>query len=421
MKSYSEVNFDGIPAPYHNYGGLAFGNKASAGNGGDISRPQEAALQALEKAKFLADLGVKQAILPPQLRPEFDYLRENGVVGSEAEILAQKPEILPKLYSSASMWTANAATIAPSIDTQKLSVVTANLSANLHRSIEAKYTHRILEQIFEGFAVHEPLDNELGDEGAANHTRLTPKHGEAGVHIFVYGADTKKFPARQSLEASKKVAELLGVEGLFLKQSPEAIDAGVFHNDVISVGNENVFLYHEKAFADGGAIEQIKDAYPADDLVLIKIAESDLSLEEAVKTYFFNSQIVTLPNGEMIVIAPEEAKQNANAEDLFVKIKRDDSNPISEVHYKNLRQSMRNGGGPACLRLRVVMNDEEISQVEQNANVFLNDELYGKLTGWVKKFYPEELVPEDLYDIELYKNTRAALEELEEITKLSIL
>ena len=389
---YSEVNFDGIPAPYHNYGGLAFGNVASEGNRGNISHPKDAALQALEKAKFVADLGIKQAIIPPQLRPDFEFLGTEDLQDVEPQKLAQS-------YSSAAMWTANAATIAPSCDAGELKLVVANLASNQHRALEAKQTHKILSQLFAN--VHQALPDNLPDEGAANHTRLN------GKHIFVYGSDTKKYPARQSLEASQKVAELLGVDGIFIKQNPDAIDAGVFHNDVISVGNDNVFLYHEKAFADF-------DPDILGDVNLIEIEESDLSLEQAVKTYFFNSQIITLPNGEMAVIAPGEAKIG-----FFEKIIADPANPVTQVHYKNLRESMRNGGGPACLRLRVVMNDAEIAQVKPN--VFLDNNLYARLKKWIEEFYPESLSPEDLYDVKLYENTRRALEELEKVTELKIL
>lgn len=393
MIKYHEINFDGIPAPYHNYGGLAFGNVASQGNKGGVSHPRVAALQALEKAKFLADLGLKQAIIPPQLRPDFDMLGSRDLQSFDLKTLAQA-------YSSAAMWTANAATIAPSCDASELRLVVANLASNKHREIEAKQTYKILSQIFEN--VHQALPAELPDEGAANHTRLNRKH------LFVYGADTEKYPARQSLQASQKVAELLGVEGVFIKQNPEAIDAGVFHNDVISVGHENVFLYHEKAFIEF-------DPQSLEDVILIEIKDSELPLEAAVKNYFFNSQIVTLPSEKMAVIAPEEAA----ACGLFEKIISDKQNPIEHVYYKNLRESMRNGGGPACLRLRVLMNDKEIAAIKPN--VFLDNKLYAKLKMWIEKHYPESLKPEDLYDIKLYENTRAALKELEKIMELEIL
>lgn len=388
-KSYFEVNFDGIPAPYHNYGGLSEGNLASSGNAGQISRPREAALQALAKAKFLADLGVRQAILPPHFRPD-------------PQLLAKHPERLVQLCSSSAMWTANAATICPSAD-GSLGLVVANLQSNFHREIEAPQTEKILRQIFRD-AVHSSVTSG-GDEGAANHMRLALKHGEKGVHIFVYGAATQRFPARQSLAASMEVAAKLGLDdAIFVQQNPAAIDAGVFHNDVIAVSNEDVLLMHERAFSEPlPEIEWLKK---------IVISEADLSTTDAVSTYFFNSQIVTLPRGEMLVIAPQEVREHVGARALMEK-------HFARVEYFNLKQSMKNGGGPACLRLRVLLNEAEISAIKPR--VFLDDALYAELVAWVNKHYRKELQVEDLADKNLHEETRAALAELEKILQLEIL
>ncbi len=53
----TEINFDGIVGPSHNYAGLSLGNLASARNAGAVSRPRDAALQGLAK-----DLGVSQQV-----------------------------------------------------------------------------------------------------------------------------------------------------------------------------------------------------------------------------------------------------------------------------------------------------------------------------------------------------------------------
>ena len=407
MKTYFEVNFDGIPAPFHNYGGLAFGNIASSDHKGSISKPKDAALQALEKAKFVSDLGIKQALLPPQLRPDFVALKENCYAGSEEEIIERvskdDPELLVKLYSAASMWTANAATVAPSCDTAngKLNIVTANLASNLHRSIEAPHTYEILNQIFD--KVFPPLAEDYSDEGAANHMRFSN-----GLHIFVYGEGTEKFPARQNLQASQEVAELLQVKNsIFLKQNPAVIDKGVFHNDVIAVSNDDLLLYHEEAFIGADIVFSTLH-----DLQFIKINSADLSVEEAVKTYFFNSQIVTKPDDKVAVIAAQEVAANAKAKALM-------ESHFDEVHYMDLRQSMNNGGGPACLRLRVTMNDDELATIKPN--IFLSDELYEGIKNWINRNYREELHPNDLFSIELYNETKRALAELSEIMKLKIL
>lgn len=388
-KPYFEVNFDGIPAPYHNYGGLSEGNLASRGSSGEVSRPKEAALQALQKAKFLADLGVKQAVLPPHFRPD-------------PGLLEVYPERLVQLCSSSAMWTANAATVCPSID-GKLGLVVANLQSNFHRSIEAPQTEKILRQVFAN-AVFAPVKSG-GDEGAANHMRLAPKRDEKGIHVFVYGGNTQKFPARQSLQASQEVAAKLGVKNaIFVQQNPAAIDAGVFHNDVIAVSNDNVLLMHESAFV--GEFPEFNW------LNKIVISAADLSVEDAVKTYFFNSQIVTLPSGEILVVAPQEVAEHSAAKELMER-------SFSRVEYFNLKQSMKNGGGPACLRLRVLLNSAEIDAVKPR--LFLDDTLYAELVAWVEKHYRDELSVADLQDDNLHAESKMALVDLEKILQLNIL
>jgi len=71
---------------------------------------------------------------------------------------------------------------------------------------------------------------------------------------------------------------------------------------------------------------------------------------------------------------------------------------------------MRNGGGPACLRLRVVLNDEELDAMHRG--VLLNDALYERLTSWVEAHYRSELSQDDLGDPMLLEEVRKALDEL---------
>ena len=47
------INFDSIVGPTHNYSGLSLGNLASTTHGKMVSSPKKAALQGLEKMKFL--------------------------------------------------------------------------------------------------------------------------------------------------------------------------------------------------------------------------------------------------------------------------------------------------------------------------------------------------------------------------------
>ena len=177
-----EVNFDGLIGPSHNYGGMSDGNLASKTNAGDVSNPREAALQGLEKMRMLVRAGFVQGVLPPLARPNFGFLVDAGFIGSDANILEQAAEQAPRLlkaaYSASSMWTANAATVSTSADTElgRLHLTSANLSSMLHRSIEHPETTGTLAMIFEAeqaFSVHAalPMHAAFADEGAANHVR----------------------------------------------------------------------------------------------------------------------------------------------------------------------------------------------------------------------------------------------------------
>ncbi len=405
MTTAFEVNFDGLVGPTHNYAGLAFGNIASTRHGLTRSNPRAAFLEGLTKMKLLADLGVAQALLPPHDRPDLHTLRRLGFRGNDEQVLVSAAKDAPLLfascYSSSSMWTANAATVAPSADTSdgRVHFTAANLVSQVHRSIEAPFTSSVLRTIFNEdrfFAHHDPLPggSAIADEGAANHTRLCRKHSESGIQVFVYGREglnpaergPSTYPARQTREASAAIARLHRLDPedtLFFRQNPGAIDRGVFHNDVIAVGNEKVFLCHTLAFYESkAALEELKHLFLrqcGEDLVIIEADEKEVPVSEAVDTYLFNSQLVTLPNGSLCLIAPAECAENRHTERFLEKIIADD-NPVSTLQYVDVRQSMKNGGGPACLRLRVVLTDEECAATHQG--VFLTQDLYryaGKL------------------------------------------
>lgn len=442
-----EINFDGLVGPTHNYSGLSFGNIASTSHKASSSNPREAALQGLEKMKKLADLGLKQAVLPPHERPEVQTLRRLGFRGSDATILAlakkDAPEVLSACSSASSMWTANAATTAPSADTQdgKVHFTPANLSSKFHRSIEPETTTRVLRAIFRdpNHFVHHPTlpsGGFFGDEGAANHTRFAPAYGKRGVQFFVFGryafnppgggekVEPKKFPARQTYEASAAVARLHLLDPqnvVFAQQHPDAIDGGAFHNDVVSVGNQDALFYHEQAFLDServlaGLAERFQKV-SGKELQLIQVPQSKVSLQDAVKSYLFNSQLVSLPEGGMALIAPSECQENLAVRDFLREFMGSSAaGPIKEVLFMDVRQSMQNGGGPACLRFRVVLNQDELKHA--NSHVFFTDELYSKLTEWVKKHYRDRLELDDLADVKLLNECRSALDELTQIMNL---
>jgi len=440
-----EYNFDGLVGPTHNYAGLSLGNIASMSHRGAVSNPRAAALEGLAKMKRLSDLGVPQAVVPPHPRPDLGLLRAFGFHGRDRNVFRaaakQAPELLRHSASSAGMWVANAATVAPSRDTRdrRVHFTPANLISKLHRSIEPPQTIRTLRAIFRDparFHVHEPIPaaQGLGDEGAANHTRFAPRHGARGLHFFVYGhtaltarpgeAHPTRFPSRQSREASQAVVrrhQLSDTQTLFARQSPEAIDAGVFHNDVIAMGKENLLLFHEQSFVNSrrviGALQRkYATLHRGDELNAVKVTPREVPLAEAVRSYLFNSQLVTLGSGKMALLAPEECRETPRVHAFLEQLVAAGETPIEAVHYINLRQSMRNGGGPACLRLRVVLTPAEADAIAPR--VRFTPELHADLVAWVNRRYRDNLHAADLADPGLLEESRSALDELTQLLAL---
>ncbi len=436
--NHLEANFDGLVGPTHNYAGLSFGNVASQNNAAATSNPKAAALQGLAKMKALHDMGMTQGVLAPQQRPDLDVLRRVGFDGSDAQVLdkayRQAPAILRAAYSASSMWTANAATVSPSADSAdgKVHFTPANLVNKFHRSIEPEVTGRILRATFADeahFAHHQhlPEHDQFGDEGAANHTRLCRDYGAPGLQLFVYGRygfdnskpAPKRYPARQTREASEAVARLhrLGDHNtVYIQQNPDVIDQGVFHNDVIAVGNQNVLFYHEQAFLDtDGALAEIRTKFGDSPLHFIQVRTEQVGLEDAVKSYLFNTQILTLPNGEMAIIAPTECQENPAVFAYLNDLLQQDT-PIRQVRYFDVKQSMQNGGGPACLRLRVALSGQEKAAV--NPATLMSDRKYAELTAWVEKHYRDRLTADDLRDPQLVVESHQALDELTQLLQL---
>ena len=431
-----EVNFDGLVGPTHNYGGLAQGNLASAANEGQISNPREAALQGLAKMRALMAMGLTQGVLPPHERPHVSSLRKMGFSGSDADVVAMaaraSPVLLANVSSASAMWTANAATVSPSADTGdgRVHLTPANLSSHFHRALEAETTTRVLRTIFADgsrFVVHDPVPfATFGDEGAANHCRLAASHGERGIEVFIYGRSAFAkiegggFIARQAMEASHIVATQhqlwTGGGALLAQQGRTAIEAGAFHNDVVTVSNGNVLMFHADAFEQKDAlVEGLKRAGGQRGFEPVLLEATELSLDEAVKSYLFNSQIVTLPAGGMALILPHEAEETPRAK-AFVDRALATNGPIREAHYLDLRQSMRNGGGPACLRLRVVLTQDEIGTL--GAGVILDDAKISALEAVIKRRYRDRLAIADLADPALLDESRAALDEIGQVLGL---
>jgi succinylarginine dihydrolase len=429
-----EYSFDGLVGPTHNYGGLAPGNVASMASGGRVSNPRAAALQGLEKMRLVHELGAAQGVLPPQPRPSLRTLRRLGFTGSDEDVIAgaaRASEHLLRLCSSASsMWAANAATVAPSADAAdgRVHLTPANLSAMFHRAIEADTTRAVLRAIFADerwFCVHRPLPvgAHLADEGAANHTRL---EGEGGaIHLFAWGraawtpeGGPARFPARQTLEASEAIARkhlLAPARTLFPRQHPAAIDAGAFHTDVVAVGQGRLLMMHELAFADREAFLGRLRQSAGEGLRVLVATERELPVADAVAAYPFNSQLLELPGGSVVLLAPVESRESPSAR-AFLERAVAESGVVTRIHYVDVNQSMHNGGGPACLRLRVGLSDDEARAIR--ANVLFSPALHAELVAWVRRHYRDRLVPGDLADPALAREGMTALDELTSILRL---
>lgn len=426
-----EVNFDCLVGPTHHFGGLSLGNLASTGNKARPSNPKKAALQGLKKMKFLHDRGFVQAILPPHPRPYMAGFSNLGFFGLDHEMLfqaAQKiPEVFSSLCSSSAMWAANAATISPSADTDdgKLHLTPANLTTMLHRSIEHDFTTKIFKHIFanEGhFVVHDAVlaHDAFSDEGAANHNRLTKRHGQKGLEIFVYGkhsissqAPTKVFPARQSCLANDAIIRRHKLNESFVlnvAQNPLAIDGGAFHNDVVCVVNENVMVCHALAFSEQASVMakirerycDIFHEYP----IIIEISDAILPLKDAVSSYLFNSQLLSKSDGTMMLFAPMDCLKNQSAHRVIQKLIADD-NPINQVEYFDVSESMANGGGPACLRLRVVLSAQELATMRRS--VLMSEQNFAELECIIEEFYVEDFRIDLLFQEKFLQQSSDAL------------
>lgn len=437
LSQTQEWQFDGLVGPTHNYAGLSYGNVASKSNAGAVSNPKAAAKQGLAKMGFVRGLGMPQAVLPPQYRPVIPYLKQIGYEGGTEKILQRvykdAPHLLATVFSSSYMWAANAATVTPSADSAdgKLHLTPANLLTNLHRSLEPNHTYTMLRHIFADsshFQVHPPLEAiaSMADEGAANHMRVVAhSHGDPGLHIFVYGTqgagvgvNPVTYPARQHRAAYETIArrhQLDPQRTIFVQQHPDVIDQGVFHNDVIAMNTGDLMIAHEAAFLDTQNFIISLEAKTRDsEFDYIGISASELPVADAVQSYFFNAQLLQLPNQTKVILAPTESQENKRADAVLQRLVAQQA--IASVHYLDVRESMRNGGGPACLRLRVVLTPAEAAAIQQG--VILTEEKQAALNGWIDKYYRDRLALDDLRDPAFVVELNEAYEALEPILGL---
>ncbi|QNN65475.1 N-succinylarginine dihydrolase [Sphingomonas rhizophila] len=402
-----EINFDGLVGPSHNYTGLSFGNLASARNAGEVSQPRAAALQGLDKMRANLALGLVQGLFVPPPRPARGWLSALGTTIEDADRV-----LAANAMSASAMWAANAATVSPAPDTAdgRCHLTVANLKSMPHRSHEWPATLAQLSTIFasDAFAVHGPVPPAFGDEGAANHMRLTPSHDAPGVEVFVYGVSGGPFPARQHVEASRAVARLHGLDPartIFAAQSEEAIAAGAFHNDVVAVANGPVLFAHERAFADVGAlVDELSTKVPGFELV--EVADAEVPLADAIKSYLFNAQLVTPPDGAMTLVAPTECSDTPSVK-AWIDRHLASNGAIRRVEFVDVRQSMANGGGPACLRLRVACDPADV-----DPRFLVDDAKLDRLADVIGSHWPVAIEVADLQKASLIadiERARAAL------------
>ena len=398
-----EINFDGLIGPTHNYAGLSFGNLAAMRNAGHVSQPRAAALQGVDKMRANLALGLAQGLFLPNARPNRAWLEQLGATIEDADAV-----LAANAMSASSMWAANAATVSPAPDTLdgRCHLTVANLKTMAHRSHEWPGTLAQLRLAFAGpaFKVHDPVPTAFGDEGAANHMRLTPSHGQPGIELFVYGVGGGAFPARQHIEASKAIARLHRLDPertVFVQQSDRAIAAGAFHNDVVAVANERVLFAHEEAFEDRAGViaecERLVEGFE-----LVEVAAADVPLEDAISSYLFNAQLVTLPSGEMTLIVPTEARETPSVW-RWIERHINGNGPIRRVEVVDVRQSMANGGGPACLRLRVVADPETI-----DPRFLVDDAKLDAVSEIIRTNWPIEVDTADLQKPSLIRDCEAA-------------
>lgn len=438
MDTLLEANFDGLIGPTHNYAGLSPGNLASHSNARQTSNPRQAALQGLEKMRFLAGLGLPQGFMLPHERPYLPALRQLGFGGSAQQALEraarEAPQALAICASASPMWAANAATVSAGADTAdgRVHLTPANLVSMPHRALEAPFTARQLRCMFPDpahFAHHPPVPGgaAYGDEGAANHSRLQAAPGAPGVSLFVHGREALepgrgRFPARQAQEASAAVARSHGLDPqrvVHARQGQRAIDAGAFHNDVVAVASGPLLLAHGAAFADAPAVYGALQRLLGEAFQLIEVTEDAVPLELAVRSYLFNSQLLSLPDaGGMALLLPEESREASRVHDYLQSLL-DGGTPLRALHFVDVRQSMRNGGGPACLRLRVPLSAAQRAAV--NPAFWLDEQRLALLQQWVRRHYRDRLAPGDLADPALLAESRQALDELTQLLGLGAL
>jgi succinylarginine dihydrolase len=268
-----------------------------------------------------------------------------------------------------------------------------------------------------------PSSQPLRDEGAANHMRLcgSGNNRNRAVHVFVHEPASEsdslsplRYVSRQSVVASHHVSRKLTLaeeKCVFIEQSQRAINAGVFHNDVIATSHGNLLLCHELAFTNTPqSIERMSEKYRqvvGEELICEIVTESMLPIEESVRSYLFNSQILSKSDGSFHLLCPSECGESERVRTVIEGWLASESNPISSVETIGVQESMSNGGGPACLRLRLDVDEEQVSQLEPRWR--FTPERHSEIARWIDNYYPARLCIDDLARWDFAEHAMAAV------------
>ncbi|RAP29346.1 succinylarginine dihydrolase [Candidatus Marinamargulisbacteria bacterium SCGC AG-414-C22] len=426
---YQQCFFDAVIGPTYHFGGLSFGNTHSMSHQQQRSYPKKTALEGLHKMQRVSQLGFKQYVLPPQPRQFLSLLKAFGLVGDSTTEIQQFYHDYPKqfsaIFSASAAWVANAFIATPSCDTasQRVHITPANLVSNDHRKLELCYTTQQLQQLFldsDFFKVNQAVKQSCPDEGAANMIRLGTL--TQGFYLFVYNVSQQdpchtRFPGRQSKEALSFIVKKHGINAdrvCYLQQSFRAVDAGVFHNDVIAFGDQDVLVVHEHAYEDQsrmlGMLQDYYNRFYEKPLTIVEIAEKDLSLATAVTTYFFNSQFVKCPNDSYVLICPDTCKEDASIQRVITLLSAQLQAPL-QVTYVSVSESLQNGGGPACLRGFVALTDSE--RHAMNSVYEFTPQCAEKLISFVQSHYPTTLDCADLCDVGMIQECQDIVNQLQ--------
>jgi len=403
-----QLNISELPGPTFMYSGLSADNVASLNNKHLAANPLKFALLSLQRMRLLLEEGVHQVIFPPHRRPDLQALGYCGFTGDMGHMIGSADKFsrgyLESLLAASSVWTANAATVTPSADSEdgKVHITTANLNSHFHRSIEASQTHAKLARVFADdnfFALHQalPSHNRFSDEGAANHMRFHVEGENRGLNVFVYGNDPDNpgyMQGRQSLWASKAICQLHALSSTQVwlqKQSKEAISRGIFHNDIISMNSHDLLVFHQQAYENH---ESLIEKLTALGICCVEIKAEEFSLEHALKTYFFNSEFIKGKDGSQVLVMSEKCQHDAKVHAQLERIQTAYNKEIKTI-YVDLDDSLKNGGGPACLRLRVQLNQEQFSAIP--SKFLLTQNKLNALQEVVTRFYRESLSYEDVF------------------------